>query len=57
MKKWEELQLTLSNSKSEEGQGDYWNKTQNLFKTTRGRVELSNSNFCRFGSEVTSQIV
>ena len=35
MKKWEQLQLTLYDSKSEERQGDYQNKTQKLFKTMR----------------------
>ena len=38
MKKWEQLQLTLRNSKSEEEQGDYQDKTQKLFKTMRFRV-------------------
>ena len=28
MKKWEQLQFTLDNSKSEEGRGDYLDKTQ-----------------------------
>ena len=28
MKKWEQLQLTLTDSKSEEGQRNYWDKTQ-----------------------------
>ena len=28
MKKWEQLQLTLDNSKSEEGRGDYLDNTQ-----------------------------
>ena len=32
-KKWQELQLTLDNSKSEVGQGDYQDKTQKLLKT------------------------
>ena len=34
-KKWEELQLTLGNSKSEVGQGDYQDKTQKLLKIMR----------------------
>ena len=38
MKKWEQLQLTLGNSKSEDGQSDYKEKTQNLFKTVRVQV-------------------
>ena len=38
MKKWEQLQLTLDNSKSEEGQGNYKDKTQNLFKTVRVQI-------------------
>ena len=38
MKKWEQLQLTHINSKSKEGQGNYWYKTQKLFKTMRVRV-------------------
>ena len=38
MKKWEELQLTLDNSKSEGGQGNYWDKTQKLFKRMRSSV-------------------
>ena len=38
MKKWEQVQLALDNSTSEEGQGDYWDKTQNLFNTIRVRV-------------------
>ena len=38
MKKWEQLQLTVDNSKSEEGQGDYQGKTQKLFKTMTVRV-------------------
>ena len=33
MKKWEQLQLILDNSKPEEGQIDYYDKTQKLFKT------------------------
>ena len=32
MKKRKQLELTLDNSKSEDGEGDYKNKTQNLFK-------------------------
>ena len=32
MKKKKQLELTLDNSKSEDGEGDYNNKTQNLFK-------------------------
>ena len=35
MKKWEQLQLTLDNSKSEEVQGDCYNKTQKLLMTMR----------------------
>ena len=35
MKKWEELSLVLDNTSSERGQGDYKDKTQKLFKTTR----------------------
>ena len=38
MKKWEQLQLTLNNSKSEEGRGDYLDIQTNLFKTMRVRV-------------------
>ena len=38
MKKWEQLQLTLGNSKSEKGQGDYYDKTKNLLKTMKVRV-------------------
>ena len=38
MKKWEQLQLTLDNKKSEQGQGDYQDKTQNLLKIMRVRV-------------------
>ena len=34
-KKWEELKLTLGNSKSEVGQGDYQDKTQKLLKIMR----------------------
>ena len=33
MKKWEQLQLILINSKSEEGQGDYQDKIKKLSKT------------------------
>ena len=32
MKKRKQLELTLDNSKSEDGEGDCKNKTQNLFK-------------------------
>ena len=35
MKKWEQLQSTLSNSKSKEGQSNYEHKKQNLLKTVR----------------------
>ena len=35
MKKWERLQSTLDNSKSEEEQGDYQDKIQHLLKTMR----------------------
>ena len=35
MKKWEQLQLTRNNSKSEDGQSDYEDKTQNLLETIR----------------------
>ena len=35
MKKWEQLQLNFVNSKSEDGQDDYQDKTQKLFKTMR----------------------
>ena len=35
MKECEQLQLTLDNSKSKQGQGDYQDKTQNLFKPMR----------------------
>ena len=38
MKKWEQLQLTLDNSKSKEGPGNYQGKIQNLFKTMRGQI-------------------
>ena len=38
MKKWEQLQLTLDNPKSEDRHGDFKDKTQNLFMTTRVRV-------------------
>ena len=38
MKKWEQLQLTLSNSKSEGGQDHYLYITQKLFKAMTGRV-------------------
>ena len=31
--KWEQFQLTLNDSKSEERQSDYYNKTQKLFNT------------------------
>ena len=34
-KKWEELQLTLGNSKSEVGQGDYQDKKKKLLKIMR----------------------
>ena len=30
MKKWEPIHLTVVNSKSEEGQGDYQDKTENI---------------------------
>ena len=33
MNKWEQLQFTFGNSKSEGEQGDYSHKTQKLFKT------------------------
>ena len=38
MKKWELLQLTSTNSESEEEQGNYWDKAQKLLKTMRIRV-------------------
>ena len=38
VRKWEELHVTLNNSKSEYGQGYYKDKTKNLFKVTRVRV-------------------
>ena len=38
MKKWEQLQLTLNNSKSEGGQDHYFHITQKLFKAMRSRV-------------------
>ena len=31
MTKWKQLQLTLDNSKFEEGEGEYQEKTQKLF--------------------------
>ena len=37
IKKWEQLQLT-HNSKFVEGQGNYYDKTQKLFKITRVQV-------------------
>ena len=38
MKKWEQLLLTLNNSKLEKEQGDYQDKTQKLFQTMRVRI-------------------
>ena len=39
MKKWEQLQLTINNSKSEEGRSHYLDISQtNLFKTMRVQV-------------------
>ena len=39
LKKWEQLQqLTLDNSKSDEGQEDYYDKSQKLFKTMSVRA-------------------
>ena len=38
MKKWEQLQLTLNNSKSEGGQDHYFHITQKFFKAMRSRV-------------------
>ena len=38
MKKWEQVQLTFDNSKFEEGQDNYQDKTQKLFKTMRAGV-------------------
>ena len=43
MKKWELLQLTSTNSESEEEQGNYWDKAQKLLKTMR--IGLLNMNF------------
>ena len=41
MKKWKRLNLTLDNSKPEEGLGDYQEKIKNV----QGEFELSNMNF------------
>lgn len=41
MKKWEQLQLALDNSKLEEGQGNCLGKTQKLFNTMRDNESLS----------------
>ena len=35
MKKWEQLELTLDNSKPEKGQDNYLDKTQIFFNTVR----------------------
>ena len=47
MKKWEPIHLTLDNSKSEEGQGDYQDKIKNV----QDKESLSyKCEFCAEGS-------
>ena len=55
MKKWEQLQLTLDNLKSENGRDDYLDNTQ-IWSRQR-EFQFLNVNFYRFFSEVTSEIV
>ena len=55
MKKWEQLQLTLNNWKSEEGGDDYLDNTQ-IYSRQR-EFEFLNMIFYRFFSESTNEIV
>ena len=52
--KWKLLQLTLDDSKSEEGEGNYYDQTINV--QANEILSFSNMNFSRFFSEGSSKI-
>ena len=49
MKKWELLHLTLDNSKSDKGQGDYQDQKEKK-RSRKGEFKLSNVNFMQKGA-------